>query len=299
MENSDHGGQSSLVHYPSGTAHFLEQLEPACGMPESKTDCNRSYEVDEISSLVSKQQGSTTEDKDAQQHVRQQAALEACSQAGDSNSISDYGGWCYKDHSKIVPKGSDSDEEFPLPINHVQADKGFVEALVNKVLLKQDGSCCSSITDLGAGVGQFGHAFRALHSNISYQGFDGAGNVENYTGGYVKFADLTLPVYANRTDWVISSEVGEHINNMYEKQFLANIHALNCKGVILTWAILGQGGHGHVNCHSNEYLIRIFESLGYTHNTPFTDTLRNATTTSGWLAHSTMVFVRNKSECDI
>jgi len=290
MENSDHDGQSSLVHYPSGTADILVQRTPTCGTPESMMDCNRSYKIAEISS---QQQGT----KDAQ-HVRHQEALEACHSASP-NFISSYGGWCYKDIAQRVPKGNDSDTDFNIPRHHVRADKGFVEALVNEVLRKEDGSCCASITDLGAGVGQFGHAFRALQSDIEYHGFDGAGNVENYTAEYVKFADLTLPVYANRTEWVISSEVGEHIPNSYEKQVLANIHALNCKGVVLTWAILGQDGHGHINCHSNEYLTRIFEGLGYTLDQTLTKTLRDSVTSSGWLRWSTMVFVRKSSECRV
>ena len=69
----------------------------------------------------------------------------------------------------------------------------FDESLAKAIskLLFIDGE---SVTDLGAGVGQTGHALRALLPKLDYRGYDGAGNVEEYTRGYVKFADLTVPM---------------------------------------------------------------------------------------------------------
>merc|ERR1719440_1845312 len=129
---------------------------------------------------------------------------------------------------------------FMLPKHHVLADEVIVSTLANKLLLKKDGSCCYSLTDLGAGVGQYGHALRAIHPSLEYHGYDGAGDVEEFTNNYVQFTDLTQPLNLKRTDWVILSEVGEHIPHKFEQQVIANIHAHNCKGVILTWAVLQQ-----------------------------------------------------------
>lgn len=83
---------------------------------------------------------------------------------------------------------------------------------------------------MGAGVGQAGHALRALLPELDYHGYDGAGNVQEYTGGYVKFADLTVPMAVEASDWVFL-EVGEHIPNELEKAVIRNLHALNRKGV--------------------------------------------------------------------
>lgn len=179
--------------------------------------------------------------------------------------ILEEGGWCYDatGSRQVMAVEGKIDKDYLLPPFHVREDDYLVSVLAEKVLLKEDGSCCHSITDLGAGVGQYGHALKARHSNLVYLAYDGAGNVEEYTENYVKFVDLTIPLSLPPTDWLLTSEVGEHIPHEFEKQYIANIHAHNCKGVILTWAVVGQGGHGHVNCHGNEYIIKIFEELGY------------------------------------
>lgn len=204
------------------------------------------------------------------------------------------GGWCYNEaYSSLVRKnGSNTDVEFQLPGPHVVAGEVLVQVLAEKVLLRTDGSCCFSLTDLGAGVGQLGHALKAKLPALEYHGYDGGGNVEEFTNGYVTFADLTLPLQLNRTDWLVSSEVGEHIPSRYEAQVIANMHALNCKGIILTWAIVGQGGNGHVNCHSNEYLINLFESLGYKKNDELTSALRAPQRGHRWLERSSLAFER-------
>ena len=37
------------------------------------------------------------------------------------------------------------------------------------------------------------------------------------------------------SDWVLSLEVGEHVPSRYEDMYLRNLHAHNCKGIILSW----------------------------------------------------------------
>lgn len=264
---------------------------PSCGFT---TDCPLDYKIADVNEMAKRQQVANAADAKKLQKIHDQA-LAACH---DANSINEHGGWCYRP-GNLVKAGKDSDIDYNLPPNHVQADAGFVSFLAKNVLLKDDGSCCASLTDFGAGVGQFGHALRALLPNLEYHGYDGAGNVEEFTHNYVHFVDLTQPLHLKRTDWVISSEVGEHIPHVFEKQVIANLHAHNCKGVILTWAVLGQGGHGHINCHSNEYLIHIFQELGYTMNQTMTQAMRNSVTSSGWLHGSAMAFERTTkpAEC--
>jgi len=304
-EHDDHDDHIPFAHfsvatndsetwYPlrSGLRMLQRERSPACGSPASGTDCNRSYKVAEIEMLATSPKMADAKKK--QLHLHQQAR-EACLTA---RSINDHGGWCYQEPTRVVPKAN-ADVPFQLPSHHVEADAGFVHTLSKEIFLRDDGTCCASVTDLGAGVGQFGHALRANQRDLEYHGYDGAGNVEEFTENYVMFADLTQPLYAKRTDWVISSEVGEHIPNQFEKQVIANIHALNCKGVVLTWAVLGQEGHGHVNNHSNEYLIRIFEELGYTLNTTLTSALRRSVTDHPYLSWSAMVFVRRASACSV
>ena len=100
------------------------------------------------------------------------------------------GGWCYfPEESKQITKGDYSDADWLLPRFHKEFDKGLAKGLV-KLLLK-DGD---SLTDCGAGVGQAGHILRALLPTLQYHGYDGAGNSEEFTNGYVRFTDLSYPM---------------------------------------------------------------------------------------------------------
>ena len=57
--------------------------------------------------------------------------------------------------------------------------------------------------------------------------------------------------------------MGEHIPKIYEKIFIDNLDNNNTKGIIISWAVKGQGGVGHVNEQNNEYIKNIFIKLGY------------------------------------
>lgn len=251
-----------------------------------KSDCSLDYEISDINEMAMNQQNANeTADKILEQ-IHDQARV-ACA---TPEFINEHGGWCYAGEEPVrAGKFSDIDYHLGGP-DHIAPDHGFVTALVS--LLEKDGPKVS-ITDLGAGVGQFGHALRVKLPNLEYYGYDGAGNVEEYTNKYVRFTDLSQPLNLKRTDWVFSSEVGEHIPHHLEKQVIANLHAHNCKGIILTWAVLNQPGKGHINNHSNQYLMHIFEELGYKLNQKHTDALRkSASSDHWWLAGSTMVFER-------
>ena len=63
---------------------------------------------------------------------------------------------------------------------------------------------------------------------------------------------MTREVAVPKADWVICLEMGEHIPNRFEPMVIANLHAHNTRGVILSWARLGQPGYGHVNNHSSK-----------------------------------------------
>jgi hypothetical protein len=103
-----------------------------------------------------------------------------------------------------------------------------------------------SVYDFGAGLGWYG---RALLSNetdgyrlASYQAFDGATNIESIVAdGFVKYLDLSQPVNLPMKDWVLSLEVGEHIPVQFESIFIQNLHRHNRNGIILSWAVQGNG----------------------------------------------------------
>ncbi len=50
-----------------------------------------------------------------------------------------------------------------------------------------------------------------------WDSYDGAGNVHEYTKGFVNYFDLTLPLELHKAVWMVSLEVGEHIPNEDEE----------------------------------------------------------------------------------
>jgi hypothetical protein len=87
---------------------------------------------------------------------------------------------------------------------------------------------------------------------VKFYSYNGAANVEAHTSKLVRYVDFTLPLNLPRTNWVISFEVGEHVPSMYEGMFVRNLHAHNCRGIVVSWATFRQkGGTSHINLHDN------------------------------------------------
>lgn len=81
---------------------------------------------------------------------------------------------------------------------------------------------------------------------------------------FVTVADLSKPL--ERNGWsgnVISIEVFEHIPKEHEAQFVENICNCCSGKLVISVAVKGQPGLGHVNCQDNDYVIRLFEGRGF------------------------------------
>jgi len=114
----------------------------------------------------------------------------------------------------------------------------------------------------------------------------------------VKFLDLTLPQYwLPRYDWVLSTEVLEHIPAAYEALALDNIDRAAGIGVVLSWAQIGQGGFRHVNNRSPTYVKKIMSSRGFTLDLTNSEILRR-TAKYGYLKNNILVFVRKRCSCN-
>merc|ERR1711959_250741 len=72
---------------------------------------------------------------------------------------------------------------------------------------------------------------------------------------WIDATNVTQMREIGQTDWVVSIEVGEHIEKAKEQAFLDNLATVARRGVILSWGVPGQTGYGHVNCQSNEYVV--------------------------------------------
>lgn len=146
----------------------------------------------------------------------------------------------------------------------------------------------ATVLDLGCGNGAYVNYFR--EHGVQALGCDGNPHTPEIAGRYCGVADLTIPQNMNVADWVMCLEVAEHIPADLEPGLIYNIHNHNRKGIILSWAIPGQGGHGHVNERPNEYVEQIF-SEEYNLNVELTEQLRAAATLP-WFRNTIFVFNR-------
>lgn len=120
------------------------------------------------------------------------------------------------------------------------------------------------LIDMGCGLGDYIQYLS--EQGFEVYGFDGTPSI-NETSIYhpVLEADLTKPV-REQLDLpqgnVMSLEVGEHIPPVHEEMFLKNITDYCSNTLILSWALPNQGGHGHYNEQSNDYVINKLTNYG-------------------------------------
>lgn len=145
-----------------------------------------------------------------------------------------------------------------------------------------------AVIDLGCGSGSY---VQHLNSHdIDCVGYDGNPCTEEISDGVCKVADLAEQCFFPQVyDWVLCLEVGEHMPEEFEPCLLDNIHRHNKKGVVISWAVPGQGGRGHVNCRTNHYVQSLFSPLNYRYDWPVTSCLRRAAK-KNWFKNTLMVF---------
>lgn len=93
-------------------------------------------------------------------------------------------------------------------------------------------------------------------------------------------------------DLVMSLEVGEHIPQEYEEIFFNNLAQNSNSYILLSWAVPNQGGDGHVNCRTNEYVIKKMQDLRFSLNVPISNYLREKASLK-WFHKTIMFFQRN------
>jgi hypothetical protein len=219
---------------------------------------------------------------------KHEQAKQGC--ANSDGNVLDSGGWC------LTPGSNETtntivynDINIVIPTFHIVAPKRMVTEIAKFI----EDESIASVNDFGGGVGQYKAEVSKLVPKIEWNSYDGAGNIYEYTKGFVNYFDLTLPLELPKADWVVNLEVGEHVPNEFEGMLIRNLHHHNCKGVILSWGVLGQAGHSHINNHSNDYVISIFTKLGYVEDLDMKARLRNGDDNYGWFVGSSMVFRRS------
>ena len=164
----------------------------------------------------------------------------------------------------------------------------------------------SRVADVGAGVGGYGMFMRLLNPRSPpVASLDGAENIETWSGDRVGFFDVSTAADVQGVEpveWVMSIEMAEHVPRSLEAAVVANLHWLNTKGIVLTWALPGQPGSGHINGRSNRYVHSLLHQLGYSRDALEEEKLRltvNRYRLAGSAEEKSVLSWRvNKSELD-
>jgi len=170
--------------------------------------------------------------------------------------------------------------------SHHLFDEALAHALADFFIYEK----ASSVVDLGCGMGDYTGVL--LNYQIPCDGYDGNPDTPMLTNGLCSVLDLSTPAdLGKRYDWVLSLEVGEHLPKKYEEAFVENLDRHNIKGIVLSWAVKGQGGFGHYNCQDNDYIKDLFASYGYVNDLVAENALREQSSFS-WFKYTLMVFRR-------
>eukprot|EP00927_Polykrikos_kofoidii_P027767 TRINITY_DN24324_c0_g1_i1.p1 TRINITY_DN24324_c0_g1~~TRINITY_DN24324_c0_g1_i1.p1 ORF type:complete len:483 (-),score=61.49 TRINITY_DN24324_c0_g1_i1:74-1522(-) len=161
-----------------------------------------------------------------------------------------------------------------------------------------------SVMDLGAGLGYYTAALGSL--GIDARCFDGNPATSRLTAQLCGVLDLTASLSAvganasaESAEYVLSLEVAEHVPKHLQSKLIDNLVARARRGLVLSWAIPGQGGYRHVNERSNEYVIELFKRKRFKFNAAASRELRKASAGPGcccpWFAETLLVMERVRS----
>jgi len=163
----------------------------------------------------------------------------------------------------------------------------FDVSLCDQIILLFNGS----IVDIGCGDGSYTR--HLIENGFDCVGYDGSPLTPELSSGLCGVKDFSEPVNIGRFDIVLSLEVGEHIPAPYEEIFIDNICKAAKQFIILSWAVPGQGGTGHVNCRGNDYIINKIQERGGTFDPVLTQKLRDSATLS-WFKNTLIIFQWNQ-----
>lgn len=158
-------------------------------------------------------------------------------------------------------------------------DQNLSAALLTFFKAEKVGTLC----DLGCGTGSYVQHF--IKNDLCVSGYDGNPNTPELTNNTCGVLDLSKPVkFDTPFSWVMSLEVGEHLPKEFEDIFIHNLHNNNENGIVLSWAVKGQGGYGHFNEQNNDYIKSKVCELGYLNDIKAEEQLRK---------HSSLPYFRN------
>lgn len=168
----------------------------------------------------------------------------------------------------------------------------FDEALARELCSLFGGSC---VLDVGCGSGRYVAHMR--QQGIEAFGVDGS---EFIVGtpfcSRVDLSEKDALRHLGQFESVLCLEVGEHIPAAFESAFLDSLVGAASENavIVLSWAVVGQGGTGHVNERQNEYVIGEMGNRGCGFDSEATSHVRAACTLR-WFQGSLMMFNKTHS----
>lgn len=151
------------------------------------------------------------------------------------------------------------------------------------------------LTDMGCGFGDYLWVWDKMGFE-KLVGVEGSDLEELFQYSNIMVHDLTNPIALWDKGNVVALEIGEHIPSHFMQEFLDNIcfNTAPDHHLILSWAIPGQGGHGHVHCLPNETVIKEIECRGFEFLPRETISARDCIEhTASWFRNTIMIFKKN------
>lgn len=146
------------------------------------------------------------------------------------------------------------------------------------------------VIDFGCGNAFYCHEL----ASVGFQclGVEGYA-LNNFLHDNILIADLTVPLHISSSASVICLEVLEHLDKKYESILLNTLQRHCDKQLVLSWALTGQPGIGHVNCVDQSYAIEQVEKRGFILLKDKTEEARmSVDKNTDWFERTLLVFER-------
>jgi hypothetical protein len=145
------------------------------------------------------------------------------------------------------------------------------------------------VLDFGCGVGFY--ASFLSREGFTVRAFEGTPGIEAISlFKPIEPFDLSQTLDPALRGQVLCLEVGEHVPAEFEDTVLRNLANATEDLLVLSWAVPGQGGHGHVNERPNEHIVNKLQRLGLEYDPSASHPLRQDVGPCWWFRNTVLVF---------